>query len=82
MTGPPAAAASGPLPLLSRLLWRHLERQVAVRDVDVARVVALVRIVLAPLPVPARVRLVPVVGADRHGEQPQRAESQEEPRAG
>lgn len=60
---------------------RHLERQVVVGDVDVARVVALVGVVLAPLAVSPRVGLVPVVGADRHGEQPERAERQEEPRA-
>ena len=60
---------------------RHLEGEVVVGDVDVARVVALVGIVLTSLPVPPGVRLVPVVGADRHGEQPQRAERQEETRA-
>lgn len=62
-------------------LRRHLEGQVVVGDVDVARVVSLVGIVFTPLPVSPRVGLVPVVGADRHGEQPQRAERQEEPRA-
>lgn len=72
------AAATFPL----QALWRHLEGEVVVRNVDVARVVSLVGIVFTPLPVPPRVRLVPVVGADRHGEQPQRAQSQEEPRAG
>lgn len=49
---------------------RHLERQVVVGDVDIARVVALVGVILAPLAVSPRVGLVPVVGADRHGEQP------------
>lgn len=30
---------------------------------------------------PSRVGLVPIIGADRHGEQPQRAHRQEEPSA-
>lgn len=63
-------------------LWRHLEGQVMAGNVDVARVVSLVGIVFTSLPVPSRVRLVPIIGADRHGEEPQRAQSQEEPCAG
>lgn len=62
-------------------LRRHLEGEVVVGNVDVARVVSLVGIVFTPLPMPPRVGLVPVVGADRHGEQPERAKRQEEPRA-
>lgn len=67
-------------PLQAR--WTHLQGEVVVGNVDVARVVALVGIVLAPLPVSPRVGLVPVIGADRHGEQPQRTKRQEEPCAG
>lgn len=67
---------------LQRALWGHLEGEVGVGDVDVSRVVSLVGIVLTSLPVSPGVRLVPVVGADCHGEQPQRAHGQEEPRAG
>lgn len=63
-------------------LWRHLEGEVVVRNVDVTRVVSLVGIVFTPLSVPPSVGLVPIIGADRHGEQPQRAERQEEPCAG
>lgn len=54
---------------LSTGFRRHPERQVAVRDGDVARVVAVARVTLAALAVPPRVRLVPVVGADGHGEE-------------
>lgn len=59
---------------------QHPERQVG--DVDVARVVPFVRVVLAALPVPPGVRLVPVVGADGHGDEPQSAESQNQTRHG
>lgn len=62
-------------------LWRHLEGEVVARNVDVTRVVSLTGIVFTPLSMSPRVRLVPIIGANRHGEQPQRAESQEEPRA-
>lgn len=71
-----ARAAASPL---RAPLQRHLERQVVARNVDVARVVPLVGVVLTPLPVPPGVGLVPVIGADRHGEEPERAERQEEP---
>lgn len=75
------AEQSSPSPRpLPQALRRHLEGQVVVGDVDVSRVGALVGVVFTPLPVPPRVRLVPVVGADGHGEQPQRTESQEQPR--
>lgn len=63
-------------------LWRHLEGEVVVWNVDVTRVVSLVGIVLTPFSVSPRVGLVPIIGADRHGEQPQRTERQEEPCAG
>lgn len=76
------AAAAGALPLHALLLRQHAERQVAVGDVDVAGVVPFVGVILAALPVPPRVRLVPVVGADRHRDQPQRAGRQEQTRRG
>lgn len=62
--------------------WGHLQGEVVVGDVDEARDGSFVGIVLAPLPVSPRVRLVPVVGTNGHGEQPQRAQRQEKPRAG
>lgn len=62
--------------------WRHLEWEVVVWNVDVTGVVPLVGIVFAPLSVSPGVGLVPVVGADRHGEETQRAKSQEKPSAG
>lgn len=62
-------------------LRRHLERQVVVGNIDVARVVPLVGIVFTPFSMPPRVGLIPVIGANRHGEKPQRTERQEEPRA-
>lgn len=62
--------------------WGHLEREVVVGDVDVPRVVSLVGIVFTPLSMSPRICLVPVVGANRHSEKPQRAKRQEEPRAG
>ena len=76
------AADAGALPLHALLLGQHAEREVVVGDVDVAGVVPFVRVILAALPVPPRVRLVPVVGADRHCDQPQSAERQEETRRG
>lgn len=69
-------------PLCVFLPRQHAEREVVVGDVNVARVVSFVRVILAALPVPPGVRLVPVVGAHRHGYQPQRAERQEQPRHG
>lgn len=68
-------AATFPL----QALWRHLEGEVVGWNVDVPRVVSLVGIVFTPLPMSPRVGLVPIIGADRHGEQPQRTERQEEP---
>lgn len=78
---------SGEMPLLSGQPFsssfrRHPERQVAVRDGDVARVVAVARVAVAALAVPPRVRLVPIVGADGHGEEAEGAERQQQARAG
>lgn len=70
------------LPLCVFLPRQHAEREVVVGDVDVARVVSFVWVILAALPVPPGVRLVPAVGAYRHGYQPQRAERQKQPRHG
>lgn len=78
---PQQRSAGAPTSRLS-ILWQHPEREVVVGDVDVAGVVPAARIALAALPVPPRVRLVPVVGADRHCNQPQGAECQEETRHG
>lgn len=72
-------AAAVTFPLQARR--RHLEGEVVARNVDVSRVGPLVGIVFTPLPVPSGVGLVPIIGADRHREQPQRAHRQEEPRA-
>ena len=69
-------------PLHISLLWQHAEREVVVGDVDVARVVSFVGVILAAFPVPPRVRLVPVVSADRDCYQSQSAKSQKEPRHG
>lgn len=60
----------------------HPQGQVVVGDVDVARVVPFVGIILAALAVPPGVRLVPVVGADRDRDEPQSAECQKETRHG
>lgn len=60
----------------------HAQGQVVGGDVDVARVVPFVGIILAALAVPPGVRLVPVVGADRDRNQPQGAECQKETRHG
>jgi len=60
-------------------LWRHLEGEVVVWNVDVTGVVSLVGIVFTPLSMSPRIGLVPIIGANRHGEEPQRTESQEEP---
>lgn len=70
-----ARAAASPL---RAPLRRHLDREVVARNVDVTGVVPFVGVVLTPLPVSPGVGLVPVVGADRHGEESERAHSQEE----
>lgn len=78
----PQQRSPGAPPRRLSILWQHPEREVVVGDVDVARVVPAARVALASLAVPPRVRLVPVVGADGHRDQPQGAESQEETRHG
>lgn len=79
---PDESSSIWPVTFPLQALWRHLKGEVVVGNVDVARVVSLVGIVFTPLPVSARVGLVPIIGADRHGEQPERTKRQEEPRAG
>lgn len=66
------------LPLCAFLLWPHAKWKVVVGDVDVAGVVSFVGIILAAFTVSPCVRLVPVVGADRHSYQPQRAQRQKQ----
>lgn len=63
-------------------LWRHLERQVVIWDVNVSGIVTLVCVVLTALAMPPSIRLVPVIGADGYNQQDQSANRQEKPRAG
>lgn len=77
-----SAADAGAPTFRVRILRQHPEREVAVGDVNVAGVVPPAGITLAALPVPPGVRLVPVVSADRYGNQPQSAKRQKEPRHG
>lgn len=69
-------------PLHISLLWQHAKREVVVGDVNVPGVVSFVGVILAALPVPPSVSLVPVVSADRDCYQSQSAKSQKEPRHG
>lgn len=77
--GPQRRRPSTPRVFIPR---HHAQGQVVVGDVDVARVVPFVGIILAALAMPPGVRLVPVVGADRNCDQPQSAKCQEETRHG
>ncbi len=52
------------------------QREAIVGDVNKARVLPAAGETSAPLSVPPGVRLVPVVGADSHGQHPERAEGQ------
>lgn len=76
------ATDTGAFPLHVLLLRQHAEREVVVGDVDVAGVVSFVGQILAALAVPPGVRLVPVVSADRHHDQPQSEKRQKETRHG
>lgn len=76
------AAAAGASTFRVFILWHHAQGEVVVGDVDVAGVVPFVGIILAALPVPPRVRLVPIVSADRYCDQPQSTERQKETRHG
>lgn len=77
-----AADAGAPTTFGAGILRQHPEREVVGGDVNVAGVVPPAGITLAALPVPPGVRLVPVVGADGYGDQPQSAKRQKEPRHG
>ena len=76
------AADAGAPPLHIFLLRQHAKWQVVVGDVDVSGVVSFVWVILAAFPVPPRVRLVPVVSADRYRYQSQSAKRQKETRHG
>ena len=55
-------------------IWRHLQGEVVIGDVDVTGIVSLVCVVFTPFPMSPCICLVPVVGAYRHGKQTQRTE--------
>ncbi len=58
----------------------HPEWEVLVGDVYVSWVISLAGVFFASVPVFARICFVPVVRADGHGQEPDGAEGQEEPR--